>query len=157
MLGKFPETQYTALFCFCGPKKMKPNNNEMLGIIKEDTGNEKKPYSASLLNLGTSSVALLLAAKEIKPNRSRLEEQRTFPFARNGDALRPASHLHLPQKRFRGRRESHTTREGMAESPRLSKSVFTKHRVPLKAGEGANRDKRREALLCTRLGVLRER
>ena len=53
---------------------MKPNNNEMLGIIKEDMGNEKKPYPASLLNLGISSVALVLAAKEIKSNHSRLEE-----------------------------------------------------------------------------------
>ena len=53
---------------------MKPNNNEMLGIIKEDMGNEKKPYPDSLLNLRMSSVALVLAAKEIKPNHSRLEE-----------------------------------------------------------------------------------
>ena len=74
VLGKLPETQSTALFCFYGPKKMKPNNNEMLGIIKEDMGNEKKPYPASLLNLGMSSVALVLAAKDIKPNHSRLEE-----------------------------------------------------------------------------------
>lgn len=70
--------------------------NEMLGIIKEDTGNEKKPYPASLLNLGMPPVALLLAAKDIKPNCSRLEEQRTFPFTGNRDALRPASHPHLP-------------------------------------------------------------
>ena len=74
MLGKLPETQNIALFCFYGPKKMKPNNSEMLGIIKEDMGNEKKPYPASLLNLRMSSVALVLAAKEIKPNHSRLEE-----------------------------------------------------------------------------------
>ena len=69
---------------------MKQNNNEMVGIIKEDTRKEKKRYPASLSNLGISYVALVIAVKERKRNSSRLEEeQRTFPYAEIRDTPLP--------------------------------------------------------------------
>ena len=50
-----------------------------------------------------------------------------------------------PNKRFRGRRESHTTREGWLNYPDSARACLPNTELPFKVGEGANWDTRSEA------------